>query len=347
MENVILIPAYNPDDKLIRVIDELIFFNIPIVVVNDGSDKNFNYIFETINSKSRVKVINHKINLGKGAALKTGIKYIMDNYKDCIGIVTADADGQHLTKDIIKIRDCISKNPNSLILGVRNFNNKNIPFRSKFGNKVTSLIFLLVAHKKCSDTQTGLRGIPRSLFNTCLNIEGDRYEYEMNMLIKMSRDNIKFIYEEITTVYIEDNKSSHFNPIMDSAKIYFNILKFSLSSLLSCALDVGVFTALIYILDMSLGYKILVATILSRVISGIFNFLVNKLWVFSSESKTIIESSKYIVLFISIMIFSYLGVTFLSFLAIPIILIKIIVDGSLFILSYGIQSKFIFSNGRS
>lgn len=347
MENIILIPAYNPDDKLIRVIDELIFFNIPIVVVNDGSDKNFNYIFETINSKSRVKVINHKINLGKGAALKTGIKYIMDNYKDCIGIVTADADGQHLTKDIIKIRDCISKNPNSLILGVRNFNNKNIPFRSKFGNKVTSLIFLLVAHKKCSDTQTGLRGIPRSLFNTCLNIEGDRYEYEMNMLIKMSRDNIKFIYEEITTVYIEDNKSSHFNPIRDSAKIYFNILKFSLSSLLSCALDVGVFTALIYILDMSLGYKILVATILSRVISGIFNFLVNKLWVFSSESKTIIESSKYIVLFISIMIFSYLGVTFLSFLAIPIILIKIIVDGSLFILSYGIQSKFIFSNGRS
>lgn len=347
MENVILIPAYNPDDKLIRVIDELIFFNIPIVVINDGSDKNFNYIFETINSKSRVKVINHKINLGKGAALKTGIKYIMDNYKDCIGIVTADADGQHLTKDIIKIRDCISKNPNSLILGVRNFNNKNIPFRSKFGNKVTSLIFLLVAHKKCSDTQTGLRGIPRSLFNTCLNIEGDRYEYEMNMLIKMSRDNIKFIYEEITTVYIEDNKSSHFNPIRDSAKIYFNILKFSLSSLLSCAIDVVVFTALIYILDMSLGYKILVATILSRVISGIFNFLVNKLWVFSSESKTIIESSKYIVLFISIMIFSYLGVTFLSFLAIPIILIKIIVDGSLFILSYGIQSKFIFSNGRS
>ena len=113
MENVILIPAYNPDDKLIRLIDELIFLKIPIVVVNDGSDKCFNYIFEIIKSKSGVKVINHEINLGKGAALKTGIKYIMENYKECTGIVTADADGQHLPKDIIKIVDCINKNPNA------------------------------------------------------------------------------------------------------------------------------------------------------------------------------------------------------------------------------------------
>lgn len=347
MENIVLIPAYNPDDKLIKLIDELIFLNLPIVVVNDGSDKKFNYIFEIIKDKPRVKVINHKINFGKGDALKTGIKYIMENYKYCTGIVTADADGQHLSKDIIKIGNCISKNPNSLILGVRDFNKRNIPLKSKFGNKVTSLIFLLVSHKKCNDTQTGLRGIPRSLFNICLNIQGNRYEYEMNMLIKMARDNIQFIYEKITTVYIEDNKSSHFNPISDSVKIYFNILKFSLSSVLSSAVDIGVFTALIYILHMNLGYEILVATILARIISGTFNFIVNKLWVFSSESKTISESVKYIVLFISIMLCSYLGVTLLSFLAIPIILIKIIVDGSLFILSYQIQSKFIFSNGRS
>lgn len=347
MENVILIPAYNPDDKLIRLIDELIFLKIPIVVVNDGSDKCFNYIFEIIKSKSRVKVINHEINWGKGAALKTGIKYIMENYKECTGIVTADADGQHLPKDIIKMGDCINKNPNSLILGVRDFNKENIPLKSRLGNKITSLIFLLVAHKNCRDTQTGLRGIPKYLFNKCLSIEGDRYEYEMNMLMKMARDNIEFIYEEITTVYIENNKSSHFNPISDSIKIYFNILKFSLSSLLSSALDIGVFTGLIYILHMSLGYEILVATILARIISGTFNFVVNKLWVFSSESKTRDESVKYIVLFISIMLCSYLGVILLSFLAIPIILIKIIVDGSLFILSYQIQSRFIFSNGRN
>lgn len=116
MENIILIPAYNPDNKLIRLVHELIFLKIPIVVVNDGSDKYFNYIFEIIKSKLRVKVINHEINWGKGAALKTGIKYIMENYKECIGIFTAD--GQHLPKDIIKIEYCISKTPNSLILRV-------------------------------------------------------------------------------------------------------------------------------------------------------------------------------------------------------------------------------------
>ena len=347
MENIILIPAYNPDDKLISIIDELTFFKILIVVVNDGSEKGFNYIFEIIKNKPRVKVLIHEINRGKGAALKTGINYIMENYKECIAIITADADGQHLPKDILKIGDCINKNPNSLILGVRDFNKKNIPIKSKLGNKITSLIFLLVSHKKCNDTQTGLRGIPKDLFNMCLNIEGDRYEYEMNMLMKMARDNIRFIYEKITTVYIEDNKSSHFNPIRDSVKIYINILKFSLASLLSSALDIGVFTVLIYIFHMSLGYEILVATILARIISGTFNFVVNKLWVFSSESKTIDESVKYIVLFISIMLCSYLGVTLLSFLAIPIILIKIIVDGSLFILSYQIQSRFIFSRGRN
>lgn len=346
MENIILIPAYNPDDKLIKLIENLIDLKIKIVVVNDGSEKNYDYIFSFIKNEYEVEVINHEKNKGKGMAIKTGIKYIIDNYYDCTGIITADSDGQHLPKDIEEISNSIIKNPNSLILGTRDFNQSNIPIKSRLGNKITSFIFYLSAHKKCKDTQTGLRGIPRKLFEKCLNIPGERYEYEMNMLMQFAINNIDFIYEDIDTVYINGNKSSHFHPIKDSIKIYFNILKFSLSSLMSSIVDIGAFTILMYFLDINMAYKILIATVFSRLISGNFNFIVNKLWVFSNKDKILRQGYKYFLLFFIIMICSYLGVSILSFLPVPIIMIKIIVDGSLFVLSYKVQNKFVFNGGR-
>lgn len=346
MENIILIPAYNPDDKLIKLIENLIDLKFKIVVVNDGSEKIYDYIFSFIKNEYKVNVINHEKNKGKGMAIKTGIKYIMDNYYDCTGIITADSDGQHLPKDIEKISNSIIKNPNSLILGTRDFNQSNIPIKSRLGNKITSFIFYLSTHKKCKDTQTGLRGIPRKLFDECLNIPGERYEYEMNMLMQFAINNINFIYENIDTVYINGNKSSHFHPIKDSIKIYFNILKFSLSSLMSSMVDIGTFTVLMYLLDINMAYKILIATVFSRLISGNFNFIVNKLWVFSNKDKILRQGYKYFLLFFIVMICSYLGVSILSFLPIPIIMIKIIVDGSLFVLSYKIQNKFVFNGGR-
>ena len=347
MKNVILIPAYNPDDRLINLIEDLFNFKMPIIVVNDGSEQCYDYIFSCIKNKYQVEIITHENNQGKGAAIKTGIKYIIDNYYECTGIITADSDGQHLPKDIKKISSSIMQNPNSLILGVRDFNKNNIPLKSRFGNKITSFIFYLLTHKNCNDTQTGLRGISKELFNKCLCVPGERYEYEMNMLMQFAKDNINFIYEEIHTIYINGNESSHFKPIKDSIKIYFNILKFSLSSLMSSIVDLTIFTALMYFLDINIAYKLLIATIFSRIISGTFNFIINKLWVFSNKDEIVGQSYKYILLFLLIMIFSYLGVSILSFLPIPITLIKIMVDGGLFLLSYIIQNKFIFNNGRA
>ena len=282
--------------------------------------------------------------MGKGVALKTGIEYIQNNYNRCTGIITADSDGQHLPKDINKISKVIMKNPNSLILGVRDFNKNNIPLKSRVGNKITSLIFYLLTHKKCNDTQTGLRGIPRNLFDKALNIKGNGYEYEMNMLMEFHRDNINFEYKEINTVYIEGNKSSHFKPIKDSIKIYVNIFKFSLASLISSVVDLTIFTVLMYFLEINMAYKILIATILSRITSGAFNFIVNKFWVFGSKNQIIKQVSKYMLLFLTIMMCSYIGVYMLCFLPIPIAIIKIIVDSGLFILSYKIQNKLIFNN---
>lgn len=342
MKNAILIPAYNPDDKLVRLVSDLTRLKMPIIIVNDGSSMEYESIFYLIKSEYFVKVINHDENKGKGAALKTGIEYIKHHYPECNGIITADSDGQHLPKDIKKIGDAIIKNANALILGVRNFSQDKIPLRSRFGNKLTSFVFYLSTQIKCQDTQTGLRGIPRALFDQCLAISGERYEYEMNMLMQCAKDHILFVYEEIETVYIDGNESSHFNPILDSFKIYFNILKFSLSSLSSCMVDIVIFTVLMSLLNLNMTSKIFVATVLARLISGIFNFIVNKIWVFSSSDQVAQQSLRYILLFLCVMVGSYLGVSLLSFLPIPMVLIKMIVDGTLFALSYKVQKQFIF-----
>lgn len=346
MNHVILIPAYNPDFRLIHLITELVELKMPIIIVNDGSDKQCESIFSAIKDAYEVDVIEHEVNRGKGAAIKTGISYISHHYSNCTGVITADADGQHLTKDIKKISTLVTQNPKFLILGVRNFNKPNIPLRSKLGNKITSFIFYLSTQIKCPDTQTGLRGVSRELFNKCLKIPGERYEYEMNMLMQFARDQIGFVYEEINTIYINGNDSSHFNPIVDSIKIYFNILKFSFASLMSSVVDLVSFSLLMSLFDVNLFENLLLATIGSRMISGVFNFVINKWWVFSNQANVRKQGIKYMGLFLIIMMTSFTGVSLLSFLPIPLILIKVIVDGGLFIFSYNIQKKYIFNDRR-
>lgn len=347
MKHVILIPAYNPNYRLIQLVTDLMKLKLPIIIINDGSEKEAEEIFDCIEQQYPVEVITHEKNKGKGAAIKTGIQYIMNNYYPCSGIIMADADGQHAPKDIQNISASLTKHPNAVVLGVRDFNKNQIPLKSKLGNKLTSFVFYLSTRKKCQDTQTGLRGISRPLFERCLAISGDRYEYEMNMLMQLAKDEVQFVYEEIETIYIDGNKSSHFNPIIDSIKIYLNILKFSLSSLMSSALDLVIFTMMIHFLDFNGTYKILIPTIFARVVSATFNFVMNKVWVFSSNSQTVKQGSNYFLLSVMIMIGSYLGVTLLSFLPLSITWVKILVDGTLFLLSYQVQKIFIFNSRRA
>ncbi|MFA6807561.1 MAG: glycosyltransferase family 2 protein, partial [Eubacteriales bacterium] len=228
MKPVVIIPALNPDGKLITLVQDLKKIDLQIIIINDGSSQEYKSIFETLKSKYQCEICNHFKNMGKGAALKTGIKYAMVNYPESSGYVTADADGQHTPEDILKIVNSLEKNSNSLILGARSFNKKEIPFKSLFGNRITSFVYFLSTGKRCADTQTGLRGIPKGLGELCLSVSGDKYEYEMNMLLEMGRKGVSFIYVPIATIYLEDNKSSHFNPIKDSIIIYLNILKYSL-----------------------------------------------------------------------------------------------------------------------
>lgn len=346
MKPVIIIPAFNPDDKLINLVEKLEKSSLPIVIINDGSKKECADIFETLDLSHKCDILTHTRNMGKGAAIKTGIRYSFQRYPKSCGYVTADADGQHAAEDILKAAEALEKDPDSLILGSRNFSKKNVPYKSRWGNRITSFVFMISVGRKCPDTQTGLRGIPKEFTNICLSVPGDRFEYEMNMLLEFAHKNISFVYLPIATIYLKNNKSSHFNPVRDSVRIYLNILKYSISSLCSAVIDITAFTILINLFFGKTSAGILAATVMARCISGSVNFMINKHWVFKSDKSYGAESFKYLTLFCSQMLLSWAIVTVLSNLTHNLTIIKILTDSTLFFISYQIQKKYIFNKKR-
>lgn len=221
----IVIPAYQPSNSLITLIDQLLQKQLNhIVVVNDGSDAFCNFVFQNIKNKNIV-LLNHSKNQGKGAALKTAFRYLIENAGDFIGVVTADADGQHLANDIAMMVNELIQNPQHFQLGLRTFD-ANIPKRSYFGNVLTQKIFYRLYKKKVNDTQTGLRGIPISLLPLLCQIKSNGYGFELEMLIVAAKRGVVFDEHPIKTVYIDENKNSHFNPIVDSVKVYWVFIRY-------------------------------------------------------------------------------------------------------------------------
>jgi len=221
---IIIIPSYNPDEKLVELTEELIANGFSkLVVVNDGSVKESIPFFEAVSGHEECQVLTHKVNSGKGRALKTAFAHCQC-MKECVGVITVDGDGQHLVKDILACAQVLRKNPENVILGVRDFNKPDVPFRSKFGNTMTRTVFRLLCGIRISDTQTGLRAIPLQRLAEFASWDGERYEYETNMLLMMKKKGIAWEEVKISTVYLDDNARSHFNPLKDSWKIYKTIL---------------------------------------------------------------------------------------------------------------------------
>ncbi len=223
IDTIALIPSYNPEPILIEYIENLYKNGFKkILVVDDGSkDKQ---IFDKIKKFSYCIVLTHQINLGKGAAIKTGFRYYTRNLKEKYnGIITLDDDNQHSIEDALKLSKF--NDSNSLILGVRNFNQKNVPFKSRTGNKITTFMFKLVYKKKISDTQTGLRLYPNNLIEKLCYLDGNRFEFETNVLIYCIKKKINITEISINTIYINNNKLSRFKPFSDSIKIYKQFFK--------------------------------------------------------------------------------------------------------------------------
>lgn len=341
----ILIPAFNPDNKLITLVRNLIkagFTNISIV--DDGSSEEYKPIFNELGNMTQCQILVHAVNMGKGRALKTGFNYFLNNCPECVGIVTADADGQHNINDIIKVSQRLIENPEKLILGSRNFSKSNIPFRSKFGNIMTRKMFGFLAGIKVSDTQTGLRAISSEFALDLMSVHGERFEYETNMLLECKNQDIAIDEVCIDTIYIEENKSSHFNPIVDSIKIYGVFFKFISSSFLSFILDIGLFTIFTKLLqNITPEYFILLATIGARIMSSLFNYNLNKNAVFKHKSYDKLVLVRYYILCLTLMLVSGLSVSatyhIFDHSAVGI---KVVIDGILSITSYKVQKEWVF-----
>lgn len=350
MPFVVLIPSYNPDKALI----ELVFVlrqqtSLPILVVDDGSNSESKVFFEQARNAG-AEVLVHPVNQGKGAALKTGIAYVKSHYPEMDGIVTADGDGQHLAGDILAVGHALETHPRALVLGTRQLRSPQVPFKSRWGNRITSFVFRMTSHRKVADTQTGLRGIPRSFFDLTLKIPGNRYDYEMNMLTQMAAEDIPFIPVPISTVYKDQNKHSHFKAWRDSARIYIPLLsgflKMAVVSLLSAVLDLGLFTLFQWAFWDASATGILYSTVSARTLSGIFNFILNKTWTFSHKGQNTLKAFEYGVLFVAQMLLSWILVKLFAYLPVNLTLIKAIIDFLLFLGSYFVQKNLIFRSKK-
>ena len=289
----VVLPSLDPDEKLIAVIDGLLEYGFSdIILVNDGSkQENLHYFTDLAAQHPEIHLLHHEVNKGKGAALKNAFRWFLENRPEGFGVVTVDGDNQHHPADT---RACCEHmlNTGRTVLGCRDFTLDHVPARSRFGNHTTSMIFKIFVGMTISDTQTGLRAIPREVLEKLVHVYGDRFEFETNMLLAFKTKGIDFDEVKIRTVYIEENKSSHFRVIHDSWRIYKLILahffRYTLSSLTSAVVDTGAYAFLSWALKgMLQGFALTAAAgVAARVVSSLLNFFMNQKLVFQTNVDT-------------------------------------------------------------
>lgn len=349
----VIIPALDPDNRMVSLVRELHSSGFcHIILVDDGSQIENRKYFKTCKEDYGCTLIRHVMNFGKGSALKSAFNHILENRPDILGAVTVDCDGQHILKDIDTCARLTYENPDKLILGCRQFDDREIPRRSRFGNKLTCQVIRLLCGIHVSDTQTGLRGLPTQLIADCFgNIKGERFEYEMNMLIAAKEHHIPMLEFPIQTIYLENNESSHFNPFTDSIRIYKVFVKFMLSSVSSFLIDILLFYILGWVLRPFVSDKVMIfgssvllllRTVISRLLSSLYNFFMNKNQVFHNQSKSPLVAVRYYILCVIQLICSWLLVnhlfTFISYATVR----KCIIDTFLFAVSFLIQREWVF-----
>lgn len=332
---IVLIPAYEPTTCMLNLLKELKKYNLKTIVVNDGSDTKYNDIF--VEAEKFATVLKHDVNKGKGFALKTGLKYINRIIKNNYTVVTMDCDGQHNASDAIKISKYSLENPDKLVLGKR-LRSKKTPLRSRFGNSITRFFYRITTGLDVYDTQTGLRAFSEKLIPFLLLIEGDRFEYEMNVLLKCASNKIKIKEIEIETIYIDNNSHSHFNTIKDSILVYKEIFKFLMSSMCSFIIDY-----LLYSIIVSVSNKLILSNIIARIISATVNYNINKKIVFNNKDKGFKQVFEYFILAVIILIFNTIILNlFVNCFLMNKYAAKIITEIVLLTLSWIVQKKMIF-----
>ena len=336
IRKIALIPAYMPTPSMLPMLGELNDSGFECIVVNDGSGNVYDEFFESV--REQATVIDHPANFGKGVALRTGLSYIAGHIVTPYIVVTMDADGQHLVSDALNVCERVIECPDALVLGCREFDG-DVPLKSKLGNSITRVVYRLATGVGVSDTQTGLRGFSDRLIKRLLSISGDRYEYETNMLMELARDGCRILEVPIRTIYIDDNSSSHFDPVKDSVKIYKEILKFSASSLAGFCADY-----LLYIVFSLLTGSAIFANVTARLFSASLNFTLNRKFVFKSNKSLASSALQYFALAAGILAANTLILMLLTQkLSLNIYLAKVIVECTMFVVSFLAQKGLVFA----
>ena len=348
MRSVIIIPTLNPNSKIIDLVKALKEegFNM-FVIVDDGSKKECTEIFSNLESLG-CKIAHHMVNEGKGKAIKTGIDAAVNNFQNFIGFITVDGDYQHLPKDVKKIAEKIEEHNDKIILGERSFKDTKVPIKSRIGNSFSTMFFKLQNGVYIKDTQTGLRGIPVKFKDFAMQVEGNRYEYEMNFLREAVANKIEFEMIDIETVYDDNNVGTHFRPLKDAYLIYKEPIRFAFIAIMSSVIDILLFTILhnvfsaLLLTVINLNMISGISNVIARLVSGLFNFTMNKKFAFESKGNTKKQFIQYTSLFIAVLCTSTILVSLASNLPINITISKIIIDFIIFFTNYFVEKRVIF-----
>lgn len=345
MTTVALIPTFKPNGNLFDVLEGLRREGIERVVVDDGSGLEYRSMFRRATQDS--VVLSYGVNHGKGYALKLGLRYIQEHYPQDTVVVTVDADGQHKVDDTIRCAREASRNPHTVILGCRSFDDAGVPLRSRLGNKITRQVYGLTSGTWVSDTQTGLRAFTADLISLLANVSGERYEYEMNVLLACPENEVGIREVGIQTVYEKGNPTSHFRPVRDSLRIYAGILKFAAASFSSFVFDFVLFGMLVSLLGQLGTAGVLAANMLARCASATFNFALNSTMVFHSREPVAKTAPRYATLAIGLLVGNTLGLAALTgVLGLPALVAKLIVEVTSFTVSWLLQNRFVFRSKR-
>jgi putative flippase GtrA len=346
---VILIPAYRPTSALLDTVAGIYAQDGggligSTVVIDDGSGPEFARLFAQLERMPEVTVVRHAVNLGKGAALKTGFNHALVHWPEAAGVVTADADGQHAVADILSVAGRLAANPDHLVLGVRAFVG-DVPLRSRIGNQITRWVFRAFTGMRVLDTQTGLRGWPRAYCMASLPIPINGYDFELECLLRAkhrSGQAVPIAQVPIRTIYQDSNAASHFNPIRDSTRIYFVFLRYCGASVLAALIDSGVFSA-VYAATSHMALSQLAGRALAVAVA----FLIARNIVFRSDTSILRSLAKYLGLvtlmgFVSYAFIRYLNLRF----GFPVLGAKLTAEGLLFVANFTIQRELVFVRSK-
>lgn len=337
MSVAIVIPVYKPGPALVDIVNGIAtLLSAPIVVIDDGSGLEFEPAFERLAAFPAVSVLRHAVNLGKGAALKTGMNYVLVHYPG-FATVTVDGDGQHAPEDVARIVERHEEQPEALVLGSRTLHGP-IPWRSRLGNALTRVFVRLLVGQRLIDTQTGLRAIPCSLQKSILSIPSQRYEFETEMLIAAHHLGCQILEEPIQTIYEPGNSSSHFNPLADSMRIYFVLFRFSVLSMATALID-----NLVFLFVFSTTRNIAVSQVMSRAVAVCFNYGAARRIVFLSREPDRILLPRYLALVAASGVASYALIRmFVSSWHTPAPIAKVAAESLIFLANFAVQRDFVF-----